>query len=201
MNDNLLGYLLNALEPDEHRQVEEYLHTHPDAAAKVERLRQTLAPLSADAEPPVPPPSLAIGTFALIAEVQCRPPLPPAPPVPKPTNARFHHRLALGRRPDLVLAASLLILITGLITTWVVHAHEEAQRTTCGQNMYRWWQALERYSDSPTKSLSSSRSRSRAERLARYCWHLRAAAQRCSPHHTRHERGLSRARPRGRAHL
>ena len=34
MDENLIGYLLNALEPDERRQVEEYLRDHPEGAAK-----------------------------------------------------------------------------------------------------------------------------------------------------------------------
>lgn len=146
MDDNLFGYLLNSLEPDEHRQVEEYLRTHPEAAAKLERMRQALAPLSAEAETPAPRRSLVIGTLALIAEVQCRPPLPPAPPTPRPKERPRDWRW-VARRANILVAASLFFVVAGLGATWVVHARQEAQRVSCENNLRKWGGALQQYSD------------------------------------------------------
>jgi hypothetical protein len=151
MDDNLLGYLLNALEPDEHRQVEEYLQTQPATAAKLERLRQMVAPLSADAEQAVPPSNLLVGTLALIAEVKCRPPLPPAPPTPRPKERRPRDWHWI-RRADIVLAASLLLVAGGLVSTWIMHTHEQAQRLNCQNNLHKWWGSLEKYSDGHANS-------------------------------------------------
>ena len=72
MDENLVGYLLKSLEPDEQHAVEAHLETHPDARAKLELLERALAPLSADAEEPEPTPGLALTTLARIAEHKCR---------------------------------------------------------------------------------------------------------------------------------
>src|SRR5579859_6663704 len=98
MDENLVGYLLNSLDPDAQRQVEEYLRAQPDEAAKVERLRQALAPLAAA---PAPPPGLVPDTLARIAEYQCQP-LPPAPkPLPTERQPGDWH---LPRRIDVLVA-------------------------------------------------------------------------------------------------
>jgi hypothetical protein len=159
MDDNLLGYLLNALEPDEHRQVEEYLRTHPDATAKLERLRQALAPLAADAEPPVPSSRLVTGTFALVAENISRPRRPTPPPVSKqrpPTDWSWL------RRPDRIaaaLAAAILLALTGLaaglVSTAVVHIHHHEQRVACQNNLSKWGRALAVYGDNHLNNFPS----------------------------------------------
>src|SRR5262249_47369267 len=82
MDENLVGYLLNSLDPDAQRQVEEQLRAQPDEAAKLDRLRHALAPLAAV---PNPPPSLVPDTLARVAQHQCQPlPPPPHPPPPGP---------------------------------------------------------------------------------------------------------------------
>ena len=49
MNDeDLIGYLLDLLEPDEHAAVAARLETDPIAVTRLAALRDTLAPLDAD---------------------------------------------------------------------------------------------------------------------------------------------------------
>lgn len=157
MDENLVGYLLNALEPDEHRQVEEYVRTHPEAAAKLERLRQALAPLAADAEPAAPSSRLVMGTFALVAETVCVPRRPSAPPVPKQRRPMDWSWL---RRPDRIaaaLAAAILLALTGLaaglVSTAVVHVHHQEQRVACQNNLSKWGRALAVYGDNHLNNL------------------------------------------------
>ena len=64
MDDNLIGYLLNALDPDEHRRTEEYLRGNAEARRKLELLRSALAPLAADAGQPDSPAGLVERTLA-----------------------------------------------------------------------------------------------------------------------------------------
>src|SRR5436190_22514605 len=99
MDHDLVGDLMNSLEPDEHRLVESYVRAHADVASKVDRLRQMLVPLAADADMALPPSSLAFSTVALVAEFKTRPPLPP----PKPPGPRFRPQewLRIMRRLDL----------------------------------------------------------------------------------------------------
>jgi hypothetical protein len=158
MDHDLLGYLLNSLDADEHRRVEEYVRTHPDAATKLERLRRRLAPLAAD-DAPAPPRSLVLGTLALVAEFECgRPPLPPAPP-PKPQERGSGPRDAwhLVRRADLLVAATLLIVLSGLSTAMIVRARQQEQIISCQQNLHRWWGALDLYSNLDNNALSFPR--------------------------------------------
>src|SRR5262249_39151708 len=73
MDDNLVGYLLDALDADTRRAVEDHLRTHPEARARLDRLRRLLEPLEADREPPAPPPHLVQATLARVAEARGRP--------------------------------------------------------------------------------------------------------------------------------
>src|SRR5262245_11531356 len=82
MDDNLVGYLLGALDGNTHRTVDDYLHADPDALRKLDRLRRALEPLEADRDEIEPPPGLALRTLARVAEL----PLPPGPaPAPRLT--------------------------------------------------------------------------------------------------------------------
>ena len=50
MDENLIGYLLDALEPDERRAVEARLRSDPRTRARLATLRRALLPLEADTE-------------------------------------------------------------------------------------------------------------------------------------------------------
>jgi hypothetical protein len=45
MDENLVGYLLDALEPDDHRRVEDNLRVSPEARRRLDALRRLLRPL------------------------------------------------------------------------------------------------------------------------------------------------------------
>jgi hypothetical protein len=140
MDEKLVGYLLNSLDPDAQRQVEEYLRAQPDEAAKVDRLRQALAPLAAVADPPG---SLVPDTLARIAEYQCQ----PLPPAPKPLPAdRRPGDWPLPRRVDVLVAAAVLLLLAGLGAVWTARVRHEEQKASCGNNLRQWWLSLEQYS-------------------------------------------------------
>src|SRR5262249_43134806 len=49
MEHDLVGYLLNALDPDERAQVEAHLRANPDAQLRLDELRQAMEPLAWDA--------------------------------------------------------------------------------------------------------------------------------------------------------
>jgi prepilin-type processing-associated H-X9-DG protein len=65
---DLIGYLLDALDDDDRVAVESHLRANPDAAARLEQLRLTLAPLEADREPDPVPAGLALRTIGRLAE-------------------------------------------------------------------------------------------------------------------------------------
>jgi prepilin-type processing-associated H-X9-DG protein len=141
MDENLIGYLLDALDEPERRAVEAHLGGHPEAQARLETLRRALLPLQADAEAPEPPARLALTTLARIAEQQCRG-LPPAPPL--------RRNLAPWRGPrrsDMLAAAVLLILVGGLTFPWVLHQLGSAEVYACKANMRLFWEAMQKYGD------------------------------------------------------
>lgn len=73
MDEDLLGYLLAALEPHEMREVEERLRVDPEAREELARIERSLRPLDESREEnESPPPDLIARTLASL------PPLPPA---------------------------------------------------------------------------------------------------------------------------
>src|SRR6266567_405376 len=137
MDDNLAGYLLDALDPASRRAVDDYLRTHPQARVRLERLRRLLAPLDADRAPPMPPPQLAQRTLARVTEAR-GPILPLAP------------RTGLGstggrsgwRRSDILVAAALLLVSLGLGATWLVKTWQRSALADCKENLHTFHESL-----------------------------------------------------------
>ncbi len=157
MDENLVGYLLQSLDPDTHRQVEAYLRTNSEAQRRLELLRRALEPLAADADD-APPAGLWVRTLAHVARHQCRMPggasttvaapyrgLPPAPwPVRSPSGGATR---TPWRRADVLVAAALLLLVGGLAVSWVARAWYPAQVYACQNNLRQVYTALAAYSD------------------------------------------------------
>src|SRR5438445_5944543 len=68
MDENLIGYLLNALDSDTRLETEKYLLRNPDARDNLDRLRSALEPLETDRNSIDPPPGLWARTLARVAE-------------------------------------------------------------------------------------------------------------------------------------
>lgn len=143
MEDNLVGYLLKALDPDTQWEVEVHLRTHPEARQRLEALRRGLEPLSFDPEEPEPPPDLAVNTIARVAEFRCRK-LPPAPP-PTPAQVVSGGGRAWWRRADVLVAAALLVGAVGLTATFLPVLWHERYKTECANNLRNFWHALDAY--------------------------------------------------------
>jgi hypothetical protein len=145
MEENLLGYLLKTLDDDEARQVEASLRQSPHLRSRLELLERAAAPLESDRELPSPRPGLILSTLAFIAEHQCRK-LPDAPPPSR------HQALPAGRpwlrRPDVLVAAVLLLLLGGVGSSYLVHLWRDYEgRNQCRGNLMLLWSGLQRYCD------------------------------------------------------
>lgn len=68
MHEQLLGYLMSALEPDEVADVESRLQSDPELARTYEVLKRSLEPLGGDRQTFDPPPQLAARTCTWVAE-------------------------------------------------------------------------------------------------------------------------------------
>jgi prepilin-type processing-associated H-X9-DG protein len=143
MQDNLVGYVLNALDPDTLRKVEDYLRARPEVRGEVDLLRQALEPLAADRVEIEPPPGLAVRTLATVAEYCCRE-LPRAPRTVSRWSDVPHGRW--WRRADVLVAACLLLTIGLLIPPVVNNLRARQQLERCRNNLNQFGEALIKYS-------------------------------------------------------
>ncbi|MGH7169601.1 MAG: hypothetical protein ACRELG_04900 [Gemmataceae bacterium] len=143
MEENLVGYLLNALDDDQQRQVEASLRESPELRACQDLLERSLAPLAADRETPEPRPGLVLSTLAHLAEYQCRK-LPDAPSPPLSQSVPVGRSWL--RRPDVVVAALLLIVLGGIGSSSLIHLWRDYYgRTQCRNNLFELWKGLHGY--------------------------------------------------------
>lgn len=144
MEQNLVGYLLNALDPETQDQVAHYLHDNPEAQQRLELLRQCLEPLAVDRAAGEPPAGLAERTILRVAE-RWGTQLPKSPATPAARLLSFPR--PSWRRADLLVAACLLILIGGLAFPIVYHWHFLHQRALCQDKLRTIFVGLSKYSD------------------------------------------------------
>jgi len=143
MDDNLLGYLLKALEPDAHRQVEDELRDEPATRQRLELVRRALEPLAADRDDIEPPAGLAFRAIARIAEYRCR----ELPRAPQGAPGRAASSRNWWRRADVAVAASIFLCATLLTLPLVNLVRDRNNRIACENNLRRIGFALRVYSD------------------------------------------------------
>jgi prepilin-type processing-associated H-X9-DG protein len=146
MDENLVGYLLGALDPDEHRKVQAYLEADLAARERLAALRQALEPLSADLGDPEPPPRLASRTLARVTGLSCG----DLPRAPQTGGAAAGATFPVWRRADVLVAACLMLTALGLLAHWLFTLHRPdgaAQLAACQDNLRRLYVGLKAYSD------------------------------------------------------
>jgi prepilin-type processing-associated H-X9-DG protein len=145
MNENLVGYLLKALDADGQREVENYLRDHPEAHKRLDQLRRQLDLLALDAGDGDPPSGLWVRALARVAEHKCRT-LPAVPPAAAQTAPAA--RATWWRRADVLVAAVLLVLLGGLGVIGVAHLRQGSGHVVeCARNLERFHRALTDYAD------------------------------------------------------
>ncbi len=144
MDENLVGYLLKALDADEQRDVEKHLREHPEAQKRLEHLRQRLDLLARDSLSAEPPAGLWIRCLARVAEHKCRTlPIAP-PPVARSSPAP---RATWWRRADVLVAACLLVLVGGLGLPLLARFADRRHIAECQNNLLQFQRALAVYAD------------------------------------------------------
>jgi hypothetical protein len=144
MEENLVGYLLNALDDDTHRQVEASLRESPELRSRLELLQRALTPLASDRQAPEPRTGLVLSTLSRLAEYQCRK-LPDAPPPPR-SQTLTTGRVWL-RRADALVAALMLTFLGGIGSSFVLHLWRDYGRKACQENLRRIGSGLQNYCD------------------------------------------------------
>jgi prepilin-type processing-associated H-X9-DG protein len=138
-DEDLIGYLADALEPDERAAVESYLRMNPAAAGRLDELRRLLAPFEVDRDSTPAPSGLAERTLARLAAVfaEHEPPAAPPRPLPRAPREEPESRAVGGRlRPDLLVACGIAIVAGGLIFSAVGKVRARYDVAAC-QNTLR----------------------------------------------------------------
>lgn len=149
MNENLVGYLLDALDPEEKREVERCLREQPDAGTQLELLRKALEPLALDRDMVEPPAGLCERTLAR-AEAQRTPAVVGASSrsaALRLLRVEPTARSNWWRRSDVLVAACLILCVTILIPPGLTYLRYRADIATCQNNLHDFYQALSGYSD------------------------------------------------------
>lgn len=135
MRDYLIGYLLDALEPEEQELVEARLNSDPALRQELELASRALQPLSADMAHYDPPIGLAHRTCEFVAS---RGKVAPAPPV-----VSVPGRWSMA---DLVVAAGIFLAATLLFWPAMNQSRFAARVTSCQNNLRQIGTALANYS-------------------------------------------------------
>ncbi len=124
MNEDMVAYLLGALDRDATERMEKALETEPATRRELDRLGWALRPLSEDADVD-PPPGLAQRTIDRVMRVRA---------------AEREQTLPVGRPgpwrlTDLAVAASILFMISLVILPALNEARHRRGLAECGNNM------------------------------------------------------------------
>jgi hypothetical protein len=143
--EHLLGYLLRALEPAEHEQVEQELQTNPDLRHELTKLERCLGHLGLD-EPPAfydPPAGLAVRTCQYVTAEAMVAPASAGLAAAMSTEYADQPR---WRWVDLLVAASVLVVAASLFFPALAHSQFQASLAACQNNLRKLGLALHEFS-------------------------------------------------------
>jgi hypothetical protein len=136
MRENLVGYLLDALEPAEQEMLERELARDPQLKAELDLIARSLHPLAADRLHFDPPPGLAHRTCEFVAQqAQVMLATPPA--------SVSSRRMSMT---DMVMAASIFLAASALFLPALTQSRFAARVTSCQNNLRQIGMALGTYS-------------------------------------------------------
>jgi len=156
MHEDLIGYLLGALEPHEMRRVAEWLEEDPEARKQLEEIERSLRPLEESYEPPESPPKdLVAKTLASL------PPMPSADESqPEEIQENRGHdlvelpklgpsvenspRSVYGWTDWMGAAAAAIVMLTVIIPA-LAAGRLEARKTACQDQLRQFGTAITQY--------------------------------------------------------
>lgn len=167
--EQLLGYLLDALDDNEHADIEKIINSDAQLRRELATLNRSLAPLDAAPLEFSPPPGLASRTCAFVAasalaiaeseDAEAEPLLAPAVAAaassePAEHSAKMHTidspcgSASRVRWQDSIVAAGILVAACGLLFPAVLDSREHARVMQCQNNLHDIGTSLASYSDS-----------------------------------------------------
>jgi len=141
MREQLLGYVLGALDPAEQAELEVRLAVDPELRRELEEVRATLVPLDEDDSDPTPPPGMA--------ERTCRSVCSHAGWRPWASASQSESLQTSGnwRAPDVMVAAGIFMAASLLIFPAVSSSVSSSRRLHCENNMRQIGLAMLNYNE------------------------------------------------------
>jgi hypothetical protein len=151
-HEHLLGFVLGALEPQEHEQLEREMAKDPRLARQAEVLAARLQPLEALRETEPPPEGLAARCCSMIFE-QMPPEQPTVSPARRGVAAAMSADYSLagsGRGSswtltDMVVAAGIFIAAGMLFFPAIANSRSQAQVAQCQNNLRQYGESVARF--------------------------------------------------------
>jgi hypothetical protein len=135
MHEDLVGYLLGALDDDATDRIERQLAAHPALRRELDRIGLALRPLGVDAVDHDPPPDLATRTMRRVLEQR-----KPEPWVAPPAAGQW-------RLTDLAIAASILFAISMIILPAINESRQQRGLVECKNNLRAIGVAMANYTE------------------------------------------------------
>ena len=155
MRDDLLGFVLGALDASEHEQIQRRLEQDAQLQQQLETVQRGLRPLRVAREPVAPPAGLAARTCQLVGKIAG----PPSGGAPAVTPLRRSTARGLSpARPewsgdartwsvaDFIVAAGVCLAAACMFFPAIVASRHHSQRTLCQRNLQQAGVALDTYS-------------------------------------------------------
>ena len=142
MDELLVGYLLETLEPEQQAEVEQHLASEAAWRERFHQLSGILTPLGEDPGVETPP-GLTLATLAFVAEQQCK----GRPPCPVPRDVPSVRPYWGWSRADVLVAACIALVCTSLLAPMLAGLWKKNERVACANNLRKLWQALTTYAD------------------------------------------------------
>jgi hypothetical protein len=151
MRDELVGYIVGALDEEARHEVEAHLPTDPKLQAELDLLRESVKPLDADRQHDDPPQGLAARTCEYVfqreavqlAAASVTEPAPLAPIFEETTTAATR-RWSMA---DVAVAAGIFIAAGLLLFPAISHGKFNAEVTACQNNLQEIGSAVHQYSE------------------------------------------------------
>jgi hypothetical protein len=170
MRNELLGYLVGALESDEHSRVESELATDEQLRRDVEVLRRGLIPLQADGRLLDPPLGLATRTVSFVftqAALEVTGPAGDAHVARSlPTWSEGPAYTRRWRFADVSVAAGILVAAFSIVVPALIQSRANAQRISCENRLTQTHTALTGFAEHHNGKLPGPEPRPGVERLA-----------------------------------
>ncbi|MEQ8791457.1 MAG: hypothetical protein RIC55_34660 [Pirellulaceae bacterium] len=142
MREHLLGYLLGALDEDEHVEVSQRLEQDPQLRKQLERLESRLESLGPPDDFEQPPVGLAERTCHFVASQKVELPALPREAPPGNSMGRWNWSIA-----DVSVAAAVFAAAALLFFPAILNSQYQSELAFCQNNLRQLAQALSHYTD------------------------------------------------------